>query len=484
MRKRWLALAALVWFAGCSPAPMDVVGDVARTIGAVDLRTIQYSGSGTIYALGQSPNPEAPWPRFHLSSYTRVIDYEQSAMQEDYARTQYEDPPHGGGNQPIFGERRSVLFVNGNRAWNVNPNGGLRPAPLTVADRQAQIWITPHGWVKAAQGENSSMETRSEGGRQLTAVSFTVHGFYEVTGYVNDQSFLERVETRLPNPAFGDMLVEVTYSDYQSFDGIQFPTRIQQSQGGHPTLDLTVNDVQPNVAVDLAVPEAIEQATSGGRVEAQQVAEGVWFLTGGSHHSVAVAFSDFVAVVEAPLNEERSLAVIDEVKRLVPGKPIRYLINTHHHVDHSGGLRTYVAEGATIVTHQINRAFYESMFEEPRVVSADKLSQNPRDAMFETVTDRHTLTDGSRTLEIYHIRDNGHNDGILMAYLPQERLLIEADVFTPLPADASPPANVSVYTQNFAENIRRLGLNVDRILPIHGRIVGMAELQKALGGAG
>ena len=484
MRKGWLALVALVGLAGCSGAPMNVIGDVARTIGAADLQTIQYSGSGTMFVLGQSPNPDAPWPRFNLPSYTRQIDYELSAMKEDYVRTQYEDPPHGGGNQPIFGERRSVNFVNGNRAWNENRSGSLSPAPLTVADRQAQIWITPHGWVKAAQGENPAMERRSEDGRQLTAVSFTVHGFYEVTGYVNDQNLLERVETRLPNPAFGDMLVEVSYSDYRDFGGVRFPTRIQQKQAGYPTLDLTVSDVQPNVTVDLAVPETIEQAPTGVRVDSQRVTDGVWFLTGGSHHSVAVEFSGFVTVVEGPLNEERSLAVIDEVKRLIPGKPIRYLVNTHHHVDHSGGLRTYVAEGSTIVTHQINQSFYERMFQEPRMVSADKLSQNPRDTLIETVTDRHILTDGSRTLEIYHIQGNGHNDGMLMAYLPEERLLIEADVFTPPPADAPPPANVSVYTQNLDENIQRLRLNVERILPIHGRIVGMADLRKALGGTG
>ena len=484
MRTAWLALAALAGLAGCSPAPMDVVGDVARKIGAADLRTIQYSGSGTIYVLGQSPNPDVPWPRFNLPNYTAVIDYEHSAMKEDYARTQYEDPPHGGGNQPIFGERRSVNFVNGNRAWNENPDGSQSPAPITVGDRQAQIWLTPHGWVKAAQGGNPTMETRNEGGKQLTAVSFTVHGVYKMTGYVNEQSLLEKVETWLPNPAYGDMLVEVTYSDYREFGGIQFPTRIQQKASGYPTLDLTVSDVQPNANADLAVPESIEQAPTGVRVDSQRVADGVWFLAGGSHNSVAIEFSDFVTVIEAPLNEERSLAVIDEVKRLIPGKPIRYLVNTHHHVDHSGGLRTYVAEGATIVTHAMNQPFYERMFKETRVVSGDKLAQNPREAMIETLTDRHTLTDGSRTLELYHIQGNGHNDGILMAYLPRERLLIEADVFTPPPADAPAPTEISVYTQNLDENIQRLRLNVQQILPIHGRIVGMADLRKALGRTG
>lgn len=95
------------------------------------------------------------------------------------------------------------------------------------------------------------------------------------------------------------------------------------------------------------------------KVEVQKVAQGVWYLTGGSHHSVAVEFKDHVVVVEAPWNEERSLAVIAEVKKTIPGKPIKYVVNTHHHFDHSGGLRTYVAEGATVITHEMNKAFYE-----------------------------------------------------------------------------------------------------------------------------
>ena len=134
-----------------------------------------------------------------------------------------------------------------------------------------------------------------------------------------------------------------------------------------------------------------------------------------------VEFKDYMAIVEGPLDEERSLAVIAEVKKLVPNKPIRYLINSHHHFDYSGGIRTYVAEGATIVTHEMNRPYYEKTFAMPRTLSPDALSKNPKEAKFETVTDKYVLTDGAHRLELYAAQGNGHNAGLLIAYMPKEK---------------------------------------------------------------
>jgi glyoxylase-like metal-dependent hydrolase (beta-lactamase superfamily II) len=119
-------------------------------------------------------------------------------------------------------------------------------------------------------------------------------------------------------------------------------------------MEITVTNVQVNVSVPaLSVPDAVRSATAPAeRAQSQKLADGVWLIAGGTHNSLAVDFRDFATVIEAPLNEERSLAVIAEVGRLIPNKPIRYVVNTHHHFDHSGGLRTYLAQGATIVTHQ------------------------------------------------------------------------------------------------------------------------------------
>ena len=483
MLKKASVTFALLMLAACARTPKNVVDDVGKAIGAGNLKSIQYSGSGYIYAIGQSYQPNDPYSKFNLKGYTRLVDYDKGALREEDVRTQFENPPRGGGQQPVIGERRAVAFLSGDSAWNAGANGAPAPAPTAVEERQVQLAITPHGWVKAAAAAaNPTMESKTEDGKPVTVVSFILKGKYKVSGFVNDQNLLTKVDTWLPNPVLGDMLVETTYSDYKDFGGVKFPAKIVQTQGGFPVLDLTVSEVQPNAAVaNLEVPEVVRGATAPPvHVESQKLGDGVWFLGGGSHNSVLVEFKDYVAVVEGPLDEARSLAVIAEVKKLVPNKPIRYLINSHHHFDHSGGIRTFVAEGATIITQEMNRPYYEKTFAMPRTLSPDELSKNPKEAKFVTVTDKYVLTDGARRLELYTAQGNGHNAGLLIAYLPKEKLLIEPDLFTPPPPNASPPAAVSPYTASLQENIKRLKLDVRQIAPLHGRVVPVAELQKAL----
>jgi glyoxylase-like metal-dependent hydrolase (beta-lactamase superfamily II) len=223
-------------------------------------------------------------------------------------------------------------------------------------------------------------------------------------------------------------------------------------------------------------------------VESQKLADGVYHLTGGSHQSAAIEFGDFVVVVEAPQHEQRSIAVIDEVKRLFPGKRLRYLVNTHLHFDHAGGLRTYVHEGATIITHRTNEDFYEQhvLSLAPRTLEPDRLSLYPPDEtaeqyFFETVdNEKYTLSDGTRQLDLHHV-GNPHAEGMLVAYLPKEKLLFEADLFTPPPPDAAPPAAPSAATLSLFDAVQRLKLDVDRIVPVHGRVVSWPEFLTIIG---
>ena len=504
MRKQGLGAVVLAVALSLVAEAQDaktILDQVAQTMGVSDIQSVRYAGSGFYFAFGQNYAPDQPWPRFRMERYDRFVDYEHLESREEIVRTQAESPPRGGGNQPLIGIQQQIVSVSQDYAWNETavlpslpdrnsgidplpaaPSPSATPNPAAVAERRRQIWMTPHGFVKAALAREVTLSYQTQRRRRLTILSFTMDDGTPVSGMVNDNNQIERVDARIPNPVLGDMLVEIAYLNYKDFGGVQFPAHILQSQGGFETLEVVITDVAANPPDRLAVPpQARITKIDPPRVEVQPVAEGLWFLTGGSHNSVAVEFRDYVAVIEAPIDEARSLAVIAEIHRLAPNKQIRYLINTHHHFDHSGGLRAYVTEGATIITHGSNRRFYDLVFEAARQLNPDRMSRAGERAHVEPVDDHYLLRNGSRVMEIHLVEGNLHNAGLLMVYLPRERLLVEADAFTPGPPNSSPPAQANPFTVNLYENVQRLKLDVAQVAPIHGRLVPWSELLKAIG---
>ena len=501
MRNRLLAFGAVLALMVPTAAAQDarsVLQATATTMGATNLKSIQYSGTGWKGAVGQNFSPELDWPRSEMTSYTRTIDFEAKASKEEIVRVQGDNDSRGGGGAPIQGERREAFMVSGDYAWNMQGND-VRPVPAAAEVRQLEIWLTPHGFLKAAMAGNPTLVSRNEYGERVRVVSFMALGKYRVNGTINDQNLIARVQTWVPNPVVGDMYYETMYAGYRDFDGVKFPTSFHQHQdhddnerkpnvsGGDHSFGLNVSNVQVNVSgAALAVPATVRQATVPPvRVESQELADGVWHLTGSSHHSVAVEFRDFSVVVEAPQNEERSLAVIEEVQRLIPDKPIRFVVNTHHHWDHLGGIRAYVHEGATVITHEGNRAYFEELVTERQwVLGPDRLSLYPPEEVaegytFETLREKYVLSDGERTMDIYRMEGLRHTAGMLVAYLPKEKIVIEADMYSPRgqPAPATPNASsVTLY-----ENIKRLGLDVATIAPIHGRVVPMSDFMNFIG---
>jgi hypothetical protein len=346
-----------------------------------------------------------------------------------------------------------------------------QPAPGAVYERTLQVWLTPHGFLKAAAENHASARPGEDTGQKVTILTFTL-GKNKIVGTIDSRNLVTKVETWMANPVLGDMPFETEYSDYREFGGMKFPAHIFQKQGGSMTFDLTVTSAQANVEkAALEVPEAVLQAKAPvERVTPERIADGMWFLHGG-HNSVLVEFKDFVAVVEAPLNESRSLAVIAAVKQLAPDKPIRYVINTHHHFDHSGGLRTYVAEGATVITHEGNKAFYEWAWKQPRTMEPDKLAENPKEAKFLTYQNKYVLTDGTRSIEVHLTIGDNHDEFLSFAYLPNEKILIEADDFS---AWYITPLSLSFWN-NLYGNIERLNLDVETVAPLHGGVTTMAN---------
>ena len=455
-----LALMGVISTHGIAKDAKAVLEASIKNMG--DVKSVQYSGSGAVFTLGQSVSADSPWPRVEVKSFTRLVDYDKGASRNEGVGPQGPVP---------------TQFLAGDKAWgqvgsNVNP-----AAPAVVADRQLQIWLTPHGFLKGALANKATVK-----GAKVTTVSFLTPAKQRIVGTISADHLVEKVESWIDNPVLGDMHVETSYSDYRDFGGVRFPAKMVQKQGGFPVFELTVTEAKANVALDISVPESVRQAVPPPvRVTTEKLADGVWYLTGGSHHSVLVEFADHLAVIEAPQSEERSTAVMAEVKKLSPTKPLRYLVNTHHHFDHSGGLRTYVAEGATIITHRSNDAFYQRTFKAARKLNPDRQARARKKAKIIAIDAKHVLSDGTRTVEIHHIQGNPHNSGILMAWFPKERLLAEVDVYTPLAPNASPPATPNPATVNLYENIQRLNLDVNQIAPLHGRIVTIAELRKTIG---
>jgi glyoxylase-like metal-dependent hydrolase (beta-lactamase superfamily II) len=449
-------------------------------MGADSLRTIQYSGAGADFSLGQAMNPNSAWPRFLNKSYTRTIDFDKQAYQLQRVRAQGENPLRGGGGQPVIGEQNQnqIVVFNDTTPWA----------------QRLELLMLPWGFLRAASAAvDTTVKSEIVNGKTFTVVSFVGQNKAPVSAHVDDQNIIERIDTKIDNPVLGDMPFEADYSEYKDFDGVKFPTHIVQKQGGYPVLDLNITDVKPNFDVNLQPPPnralggAGGPTAANGEVPIQNLGNGAYLILGG-YAAVAVEFKDYIAVIEGPQSDQRALQIIDTAKKVIPNKPIKYVVNTHNHFDHAGGLRTFVAEGAVVITHQINRAYYEKVWAAPHTLSPDKMAEAKAKPKFETMTEKKVLTDGNQVVELYHVQGSTHNDGMIMAYLPKLKVLVEADEFNP-PAHlaTAPPANIHPDSVNLEANLDRLHLDVERIIPVHypndGRKVAKSELDMAVGKA-
>ncbi|MCM3878865.1 MAG: MBL fold metallo-hydrolase [Vicinamibacterales bacterium] len=504
------------------PAPL--LAAAAREIGEANLKCITFSGTGYSGAVGQAfeSGVNIDWPRIDsMANYTRTINFETRTIKEEFDRKPGLNPAswkYGLGWQdgtPVQKNLHQTFVVNGNYGWHMD-GAGAAPVPMSPEDverSQLEIWMNPHGFIKAARlpGANPKAIWRWELGEmgrdgpttipeRMHVVSITM-GKHRIDATINKQNQIQRIHTMVAEPALGDFNYEHESTNQQTFGDVKWPTAWHSHQGwddnfgfdnvsaGHNAFGGTFEKVQPNVCNDpVPVPESVRQAQAGApQVTVDKMADGVYLLGGGPANSIAVEFRNFVTVFEAPTNEARSLAVIEQITKLAPGKPIRYLVSSHQHFDHIGGIRTYLHIGATIVTQRRNINFlnhdvlnYRARTVDPDMVTLWPPTEVAEGYNYESFNENYVITDGSRIMNVFYVQPLRHAEGMAMAYLPAEKILMQANLFdTHEPPPAAPtPSMTALYHE-----MRMLNLDVATIAPVHGKSVPMAAFIKAMGSA-
>lgn len=474
----WVALVAAGTLGACArPTPeMQVINDAAEALGGRDrilaVKTLIIEGEGSNANLGQDMSPDADRQRFTVTNYRRLIDVPGGRSRVEQVRT----PAfvYFAGQAP----QKQVLGVDGDVGYNVAADGtATRVVDQAARDRLKEVYHHPLTAVRAALDPAAKLANPRTQDNQSAVEVTTANGVTFTLAIDAGTKLPTRVVSMAYNTNLGDVAIETAFPDYQDVDGVQVPTRLTMKTDRYPTAELRLSRTTIDEDVgDLAAPQQARAtaAMSGpppATVSVEEVARGIWLLAGQSHHSVLAEFSDHLVVIEAPQNETRTLAVIARARELRPDKPLTHVINTHHHFDHSGGIRAAVSEGLTVVTHKLNQPFYEDIVNRQHSIVPDALSKNPKLLKIETVDSQLVLKDNMMTIELYPIEDGPHADTLLMAYFPTQRLLVQADTF-------SPGAAVSPFAANLLENVRKRNLRVDRVVPIHGKVVPFSELVK------
>ena len=459
-----VALLTMFSFAASAQDAKTVIGNASKAMGADNLKTVEFTGSGWEYAFGQAVNPSSPWGGYESKTYTRTINFETPAWHIERVLAPASPTRRGGGLPPAPSQN---FVITANTNWG----------------QQLDHWMLPYGFLRAAVANNATVTSQKIGGKSYSVVTFMGQNKAKVNGYINEQNMVEKVETMIDNAVTGDTPLEAVYTGYKDFGGLKFPTKMVKKQGDYAIFDLTVTDVKPNAPANIQAPPA----GGGGQPPAttsRPLGDGVHLILGG-YASIAVDFKDYIVVIEGGNSEAGASAIIAEAKRLIPNKPIKYLVHTHSHFDHSSGIRRFMAEGVTIITHQQNKQYFEKLAGLPHTLNPDMLAKSPKKALIEPMKDKRTLTDGNHVIELYRSLNSTHNDGLIIAYLPKEKVLLEADGWNPPnEQDAAPgPLNNTIYNRNLMDNIQRLKLNVETIVPVHypgTRNVTFAEFTRAV----
>ena len=363
-------------------------------------------------------------------------------------------------------------FNYANRTYRTGPAeqyAGLRASTL----RRELPTLLLAAWNRPETLRSVGVETIK--GRRCDVISFADVDGALITLYVDRANDLPlRTEVLLDDPTRGDQAAATDYGDYRTVQGLRLPFKTYQDGPGPERWENTVTNIELNGAIAdslFVLRQGLVPSVPGSPLT--KLAEGVYAMPA----SAAIEFRDFVVVFEAYGGSRLSDANFARIQATFPGKRVRYVVSSHYHEDHLGGVRRYAAEGATFLTTRDAEARIRNNLAGRHVMRPDTFSVRPVQPAIEIIERSRVIEDSTRRLELYQIGPTAHADQILIGYLPKERILIEGDLLD-IP-DGKPSAG-GEDTEQLATKLGELSLEVERIIPIHGSPGTRGDLDRAV----
>jgi glyoxylase-like metal-dependent hydrolase (beta-lactamase superfamily II) len=442
------------------------------------LKTLQIVGYGELAYFNGGGNitgdPDAPQKWQAVLEYTRTIDLEhartrvQQRLKMDFVFAS---------TVGQLGLNRTNETLDGDIAYNIGggflaaPQGGTpQPQPAGAAaarQRRVEMLAHPITIVRAALDPSTKLSNLHRQGN-LQLVDVTVRQGDVLTLAVNATSNLPAWVSYVgPNANLGDVTYRTAFTGYVPEKGIELPMGIAT------TIDWR-NVVQSKLYIDrniidgpiddLSAPAAVREPSratpspQAASAQPMKVADHVWFLNGNTFFE----FDDHVVMVEANRQDAALQEILKAANALVPGKRVTHVIQSHHHFDHSVGLRAAVAEGLTIISRRGNEGIFREMVARPARLFPDALGRNPKPLKFIPVDDHLKIKDSTNEIDIYHVVGNYHMADGVIVHVPASNLLVEADLTTQ-------NWDFNWWGDSFMNNIEYRKIKVDTNLAVHAQ---------------
>jgi glyoxylase-like metal-dependent hydrolase (beta-lactamase superfamily II) len=503
-----LACAAL--HGACATNGMQpFVAGVASAMGgarAIEKTTVLLvEGDGESYYLGENRSPDSDLPVFR-TKFRQAFDWPHRRFRKEELRL-----PQFTTGSP--GLRQVTTAFDGEIAFDVGTDLKAVRAPEWAADeRRAELYRHPVALMRAALFEDATVDGEQTAADRQSARVTTRDGCVLSVTIDATTKLPVSISSTVAHPILGDVVAESDFERYETVEGVKVPTRITERVDGHVVSQMHVikqtggfdpeGPLPPPVFaafpqnVYLPAPSGLgAQTDRPPELTVEPLADGVWRLIANQYASVLIALSDHSVLVEAPLDDQRTEALLAKAAETAPGKPVTTLVVSHHHFDHIGGVRAAIAKGLTIVasggqaeetgpetarttTSRSEAAFIEEIAMRRHARVPDLLQQRPQPLKLEAITGDRKLGDAAQTIDILPIAGSGYADTLLMVYVRRPRLLIEADVYTP-PAPGTRGEPSYPFAANLIDNVQRRKIAVDRIVPLHGPVVPWSDLVSA-----